>query len=78
VDEHYEMELAQSTRVLDAVDRALERLSEGTYGACEQCGAAIAAADLVADPTRTMCEQHLSLGFAGAPEAATGSNPWLP
>ena len=52
VDERYEAELAQSTRVLDDVDRALERLSEGTYGTCETCGAPILGADLAADPTR--------------------------
>ena len=45
--------------VLDGVDRALERLSDGTYGQCETCGAPILDADLERDPTRRMCEQHL-------------------
>ena len=61
VDEHYEADLARSAGILDGVDRALQRLSEGTYGSCEACGAPILDADLQADPTRRMCEQHLTL-----------------
>ncbi len=62
VEERYEDELTRSAAVLDGVDRALQRLSEGTYGSCETCGAPVLDADLEADPTRRMCEQHLSLG----------------
>jgi RNA polymerase-binding transcription factor len=62
VEEHYESELAQSAAVLDGVDRALERLSDGRYGSCETCGAPIRGADLEADPIRRRCEQHLVLG----------------
>jgi RNA polymerase-binding transcription factor DksA len=62
VEERYQVELAQSAVVLDGVDRALERLSDGTYGSCEVCGAAILGGALAADPTRRMCEQHLALG----------------
>jgi RNA polymerase-binding transcription factor DksA len=62
MEERYESELAQSAAVLDGVDRALERLSEGTYGSCEACGAPILGTELAADPTRRMCEQHLALG----------------
>jgi RNA polymerase-binding transcription factor DksA len=58
VEERYESELAQSTRVLNDVDRALERLTSGVYGSCEVCGAAIPDAYLAADPTRRVCEQH--------------------
>jgi RNA polymerase-binding transcription factor DksA len=47
--------LAQSAQVLDDVDRALERLSAGTYAVCEDCGAPIDDADLAADPTRRTC-----------------------
>ena len=61
MEERYEAELTRSAAVLDGVDRALERLSDGTYGSCEACGDPIAGADLEADPTRRMCEQHLSL-----------------
>jgi DnaK suppressor protein len=62
VEERYESELSRSAAVLDGVDRALERLSEGTYGQCEQCGSSLLPADLERDPTRRMCEQHLALG----------------
>jgi DnaK suppressor protein len=55
VEERYESELAQSAQVLDDVDRALERLSAGTYATCEGCGAGIDGADLAADPTRRTC-----------------------
>jgi RNA polymerase-binding transcription factor DksA len=58
VEERYESELAQSTQVLDDVDRALERLTSGAYGSCEVCGAAILDTYLAADPTRRVCEQH--------------------
>ena len=61
VEERYETELAGSAAVLDGVDRALERLSEGTYGSCEVCGAPVLESDLDGDPTRRMCEQHLGL-----------------
>ncbi len=61
MEERYETELTRSAAVLDGVDRALERLSEGTYGSCEACGAPILDADLEGDPTRRMCEQHLTL-----------------
>ena len=61
MDERYQSDLAHSAAVLSAVDRALQRLSEGTYGDCETCGAPIRAADLRADPTRRLCEQHLAL-----------------
>jgi RNA polymerase-binding transcription factor DksA len=67
VEERYESELAQSTRVLDGVDRALERLSEGRYGSCENCGAPILETDLAADPTRRVCEQHLALAHTADP-----------
>lgn len=59
VEERYESELTRASMVLDGVDRALERLSDGTYGQCETCGAPILDADLERDPTRRMCEQHL-------------------
>jgi RNA polymerase-binding transcription factor DksA len=61
VDERYESALARSTRVLDDVDHALERLSAGAYGRCETCDAPILATDLEFDPTRRVCEQHLAL-----------------
>jgi RNA polymerase-binding transcription factor len=60
VEERYEAELARSAAVLDGVDHALERLSEGTYGQCETCGAPILDADLERDPARRLCGQHLA------------------
>ncbi|HVA06373.1 MAG TPA: hypothetical protein VNG12_06505 [Acidimicrobiales bacterium] len=62
MEERYESELAQSARVLDDVDRALERLGDGSYESCEVCSAPIRPTDLSADPTRRLCEQHLDLG----------------
>jgi DnaK suppressor protein len=60
VEERYESELGRASAVLDGVDRALNRLSDGTYGQCEVCGAPILDADLERDPTRRVCEQHLT------------------
>jgi RNA polymerase-binding transcription factor DksA len=37
------------------LDRALERLGEGTYGACEGCGQPIAAERLAARPAARTC-----------------------
>jgi len=62
MEERYEAELTRSAAVLDGVDRALQRLSDGTYGSCEACGAPVLEDDLEADPTRRVCGQHLSPG----------------
>jgi DnaK suppressor protein len=55
VEERYQSELDHSERVLDDVDRALVRLSEGSYEACERCGAPILDTELGADPTLRLC-----------------------
>ncbi len=68
MEERYESELARSSSVLNGVDRALERLSDGTYGQCETCGAPILEADLERDPTRCLCEQHLSVALPAVAE----------
>ena len=68
MEERYESELAHSARVLDDVDRALERLSAGSYDSCESCGAPIADADLARDPTRRRCAAH-AVGSAPAESA---------
>jgi DnaK suppressor protein len=44
--------------VLDDVDWALQRLSAGTYGSCENCGGCIPDADLALDPAGRLCHQH--------------------
>lgn len=43
---------------LGAVDRALERLADGTYGTCEVCGRDIGDERLDAMPTATLCLEH--------------------
>jgi DnaK suppressor protein len=44
--------------VLNDVDRALARLSDGSYGSCETCGEPILDVDLAVDPTRRVCAEH--------------------
>jgi len=51
--------LADAERVLDGVDRALERLDDGTYGVCAVCGEAIADDRLAETPLARNCERHL-------------------
>jgi RNA polymerase-binding protein DksA len=48
--------LVQQARThLAEVERALERLADGTYGTCERCGRPIAPARLEARPTARLC-----------------------
>ncbi|OUM98740.1 MAG: hypothetical protein BAA04_05315 [Firmicutes bacterium ZCTH02-B6] len=48
--------LQQNTRrLLAQVDRALERLEEGSYGICEECGRPIPMGRLLAVPYATKC-----------------------
>jgi RNA polymerase-binding transcription factor DksA len=77
VEERYESDLAHSTRVLNDVDRALARLSDGSYGSCETCGEPILDVDLAVDPTRRVCGEH-SEGVGRMPTAAAPSPPNLP
>lgn len=57
-------ELADATALeglvaeLDAVERALARLDEGTYGTCEACGAEIADDALAVAPAAARCAEH--------------------
>lgn len=46
---------------LREVDRALEKLEDGTYGICERCGRPIGAARLEAMPAVTTCIECASL-----------------
>jgi len=48
----------EATALLDDVDLALRRLSEGTYRTCESCGAQIEDQALVSDPTVRRCLLH--------------------
>jgi hypothetical protein len=83
MEERYESELAQSTSVLNDVDRALERLTAGSYDTCEVCGAVIPDAYLAADPTCRVCDQHGTVGptiedvpeFGATGEAGSGEPP---
>jgi len=43
---------------LTAVDAALHRMEEGSYGLCERCQAPIAPARLEAMPSATRCIEH--------------------
>jgi RNA polymerase-binding transcription factor len=53
-----EQEISLANSILERinqVDRALERLEEGTYGYCERCGNAIPIERLTAFPSATLC-----------------------
>lgn len=55
------MDLDTIETELNAVEVALGRLDDGTYGLCVACGGPIPDADLGADPTATICPAHLDL-----------------
>ena len=40
---------------LAEIDRALQKLSEGTYGTCDRCGSPIPAERLEAKPAAALC-----------------------
>jgi DnaK suppressor protein len=69
-------ELAETeTRELAQIERALERVREGSYGVCEHCGRKIPVARLQAVPHASMCIQCRRLveeGHATEP----GLNSW--
>ena len=47
--------IADGERTVTALDAALVRVDDGTYGICQRCGRAIAPARLEARPTATTC-----------------------
>jgi RNA polymerase-binding transcription factor DksA len=49
---------ATLTEQLRDVERALDKLDEGEYGRCEECGAEIAQPRLEAMPATRYCIQH--------------------
>ena len=59
MEHDYEAVLTEAERTLDDVDRALERLDDGTYGTCEACGEPIAEDRLDAHAAARTCERHL-------------------
>lgn len=52
---HVEALMSRSRSHLADLDRAVERLREGTYGTCECCGGPIAPERLTARPTARTC-----------------------
>jgi DnaK suppressor protein len=58
VEQHL-TEIDEVTATLDDVDRALERLSEGTYRTCEVCEAPLSDGRLAAAPTQRRCADHV-------------------
>ncbi|HWG93227.1 MAG TPA: TraR/DksA C4-type zinc finger protein, partial [Mycobacteriales bacterium] len=55
-EREHELSLANNSRdLLLQVERALGRLADGTYGACENCGNPIPKARLQAFPKGTLC-----------------------
>jgi DnaK suppressor protein len=50
--------VAEAEAALGDVERALERLEQGTYVQCEVCGAAIEPTVLNASPTTRRCAAH--------------------
>lgn len=51
---------AHLQQLLQEVDAALDRLSDGTYGLCEVCHDPVEAERLLADPLERFCLDHLS------------------
>jgi DnaK suppressor protein len=49
---------AQLREQLDDVERAIAKLDDGTYGACEVCGMAIGDSRLEAMPATRFCIEH--------------------
>ena len=52
-------DLGAAEAELDAVEHALERLDDGSYGSCEVCRDALDDARLASDPTARCCAAHL-------------------
>ena len=53
--QHIAALIDQARQHLDAIDAALRRVTDDTYGRCESCGQPIAAERLAARPTATRC-----------------------
>ena len=55
---------AQATAAVEEIDIAVQKIHDGTYGICEQCGSAIPKERLRALPYAALCVQCKSAGFA--------------
>jgi DnaK suppressor protein len=61
--DNYEEELAlelmeNEDQILEEIDDALERIEQGTFGRCEECGQEISKERLDAVPYTRYCTQH--------------------
>jgi RNA polymerase-binding transcription factor DksA len=54
----YEQQIGETEAMLDEVDAALGRLSDGSYGVCVICGDRIADERLAELPTTGTCGAH--------------------
>ena len=53
---HVQLKLKQTdAKILQAIEEALDRIEQGTYGACRDCGESIAEARLKAIPWTRVC-----------------------
>ncbi len=53
---HIQLKVKQTdAKILQAIEEALRRMDQGTYGVCRDCGEAIAAARLNAIPWTRVC-----------------------
>lgn len=57
--EQHRTEIDEVTATLDDVDFALDRLSEGTYRTCADCGTPLSDGRLAAAPTQRHCADHV-------------------
>jgi DnaK suppressor protein len=65
VDREIDLHLsAQARATVVEIDRALEKLDDGTYGLCEHCGSAIPDARLQALPYAALCVACKSGGLS--------------
>jgi len=56
LDREIDLTLEESARsVIAQIDRALEKLDDGTYGTCESCGRPIGEERLLVAPFATLC-----------------------
>jgi len=55
------VDLGEIERELAAVDQALARLDDGTYGRCQVCQSPLDDSALAADPTTSICGDHLDV-----------------
>ena len=60
---------------LGAVEAAMRRLDDGTYGRCEVCGTAIPEDQLGSDPLAVRCGQHRAEPAAAGAPASVSEGP---